>query len=118
MDRFTSARRECFAAVDERAGSREPERAFERVVRRFGDENGVRLGQVAAEASGAPLEVAPRPAARELLEEVLDQVLLRELLDDLHLLETDGDLARDGAAELDANASFGDEQPDQLVVGN
>ena len=60
---------------------------------------------------------SPRwPAAGELLEEVLDQVLLRELLDDLHLLETDRDLARDGAAELDAHAPFGHEQPDQLVV--
>ena len=76
----------------------------------------MRLVEVAAEPRGAPLEVAARAAAGELLEEVLDEVLLRELLDHLHLLDPDRDLARDRAAELDARAALGDEQTDELAV--
>ena len=78
----------------------------------------MRLAEIAAEARGATLEIAARAAAGELLEEVLDQVLLRELLDDLDLLDPHGDLARDRAAELDAGAPFGDEQADQLAGGD
>src|SRR5262249_1182970 len=46
---------------------------------------------------------------------VLDEVLLRELLDDLNLLDADGHLARDRATELDARASLGHEETDQLA---
>ena len=74
----------------------------------------MRLLEVAAEARRATFEVAARPASGELLEEVLDQVLLGELLDDLNLLDADGDLAGDGAAELDASAALRHEQADEL----
>ncbi len=76
----------------------------------------MRLVEVAAETGSAPFEISARAPAGELLEEVLDQVLLRELLDDLDLLDRDRDLARDAAPELHAAAGLRDEQPDQLSV--
>ena len=76
----------------------------------------MRLVEVAAEPRGPAFEIAARPPARELLEEVLDQVLLGELLDHLDLLDPDRGLARDRAAELDPRAALGDEQPEQLAV--
>ena len=106
------------ATVEEGAGRGEAERALERLVGGLGDEHEMRLREVAAQASRAPLEVTARPTTCELLEEVLDQVLLRQLLDHLNLLEPDGHLARDGPAELDAGASLGDEEADQLAVRN
>ncbi len=104
------------AVVEERARRRGSERARERVAPGLRDEDDVRLVEVAAEPRRAPFEVASRATAGELLEEVLDEVLLRELLDDLHLLDPHRDLARDRAAELDARAALGDEQADQLAV--
>ena len=103
-------------AVEQRprgGGSKSP---LESVVGRLGDQHDVREVEVAAESRGPPLQISTRPSARELLEEVLDQVLLRELLDDLDLLDPHRDLARDRATELDARASLGDEQPDELAV--
>src|SRR3990170_7267467 len=102
--------------VEQRARGRAAEHADERVTGRLGDENDVRLVEIAAEARRPTLEVAARASARELLEEVLDQVLLRELLDHLDLLDADGDLAGDGATELDADAALRHEQPDELAV--
>ena len=67
------------------------------------------------EPRSASFEVAARTAAGQLLEEVLDQILLGELLDDLHLLDSDSNLARDRAAELDTGAAFRDEQSDELA---
>ena len=99
------------ATVEEGAGRGEAERALERLVGGLGDEHEVRLREVAAQASRAPLEVTARPTTRKLLEEVLDQVLLRQLLDHLNLLESDGHLARDGPAELDAGASSATRRP-------
>src|SRR5262245_46451408 len=102
-------------AVEERARSGEPQRALEPVVRGLRDDDQVRKLEIAAEPRGAALEIAALPPAGELLEEVLDQVLLRELLDDLDLLQPDGDLPRDRARELDARAALRDEQADQLA---
>src|SRR3990170_8687247 len=102
--------------VEQRARGRAAEHADERVTGRLGDENDVRLVEIAAEARRPTLEVAARASARELLEEVLDQVLLRELLDHLDLLDADRDLAGDGTGELDANAAVCHEQPDELAV--
>ena len=104
------------AAVEERPWCGGAKSALEHVVRWLGDEHHVRKVEVAAESRGTSLQVSTRPPARELLEEVLDQVLLRELVDDLDLLDPHRNLTRDRATELDARASLGDEQPDELAV--
>ncbi len=104
------------AVVEERPGGGGAKGALERVVGRLGNEDDVRLVEVAAEPCRPPFQVATWTPTRQLLEEVLDQVLLGELLDDLHLLDPDGDLARDRTAELDAGAALGNEQPDELAV--
>ena len=76
----------------------------------------MRLVEIAAEPRRAAFEIATRAPSRELLEEVLDEVLLRELLDDLNLLDADGDLARDCPAELDPGAALGNEKADELAA--
>ena len=103
-------------AVEEGAGRDRAERALERLQRRLRDEHDVRLLEIAPEPGRPAFEISSRAAAAELLEEVLDQVLLGELLDHLHLLDPDRDLARNRATELDPRASLADEEPDELAV--
>jgi hypothetical protein len=74
--------------------------------------------EVAAEAGGAALEPRDRLPARQLLEEVLDQVLLREPLDQLDLLDRHRGLVGDGAGEVDLRRPRRREQAEQLVVGD
>ena len=89
----------------------------ERLAPRLGDEDDVRLLEVAPEPRGASFEVTARVPAGKLLEEVLDEVLLRELLDYLNLLDPDGDLTRDRSSQLDARASLGNQETDELSRG-
>jgi hypothetical protein len=106
------------ASVEERAGGRRGERPLDLVVRRSRRDDEVALIEVAAQAGGASFDVAESRSACELLEEVLDQVLLRQPLDQLDLLERDCRLVRGGAREVDLGRLLGDEEPEQLVVGN
>src|SRR5439155_11835686 len=66
--------------------------------------------------SGA--EISGHGAARELLKEVLDQVLLREPLDHLDLLHCDRNLVRDRSSELELRRSFRHERTQQLAAGH
>src|SRR5262249_21567411 len=103
------------AVVEERARRGRAESTRERIAPRLRDENDVRLVEIAPEPRCAALEIAAQTAACELLEEVLDEVLLRELLDDLHLLDPHRDLARDRSTQLDPCAPLRDQQADELA---
>jgi len=80
------------ATVEQRARRERRERLLEPVVRRGGREHEMRSLEIAAEPRCSALDVAERGASGELLEEVLDQVLLREPLDQFDLLDRDGGL--------------------------
>src|SRR5262245_39329590 len=101
--------------IEERPWRGSAECARQRLAPGFGDKDQMWLIEVAAEPGSPPLEVAAETSGGELLEEVLDEVLLRELLDDLNLLDADGHLARDRPAELDAGRALGHEETDQLA---
>ena len=75
----------------------------------------MRRVEVATQAGGPAFDGAALVACREILEEVLDQVLLGQALDQVDLLDPDGSLARDGAREIDRRAPLADEQAEQLV---
>ena len=78
----------------------------------------VGLREVAAETRRATVELGSGAALRELVEEVRDEVPLRQALDQAHLLDPHRDLPGDRAGELDAAGRVGDDQPEQLVVGD
>ena len=104
-----------------RAGSRAaPGRAPPRARRRAGSAASTRCGcdEVAAEPGRETFELGPRPPRREALEEVADEVPLGEPLDQPHLLDPDRDLARHRPSQLDAAGPVGDDEADQLVVGD
>ncbi len=104
------------AAVEERSRRERCERALEGVLDRLRSEHHVRLVEVASETGGPTFEIGPSPPAGELLEEVLDQVLLRQALDQLDLLDADRSLVRDRTGEGDGGRALGDEQPEQLLA--
>ena len=106
------------AAVHDRAGQLRGERRLEPLVGRLGHDHDVRLREVAAEPGRATVELGSGAALRELVEEVRDEVPLREALDQAHLLDPHGHLPGDRAGELDAARRVGDDQPEQLVVGD
>ena len=82
--------------VEEGARSRGRDRFLDRLVRRCDLDDEVRAVEIAVEARGPSLDGAEDVASRELLEEVLDQVLLGEPLDELDLLDRDRRLVRGG----------------------
>ncbi len=110
--------RRVVAAVEEGAGRRRRERTLELVGGRGGGEDEIALVEVAAEPGGAALEPGQRLAPGELLEEVLDQVLLREALDEVDLLQRDRCLVRDGAGEVDLRRAGRGQEAEELVVGD
>ena len=99
-------------------GSDLGERRLERVVGRLGGEHEMRLEEVAAEPGRQPFELGPGPPGREALEEVADEVPLGEPLDQADLLDPDRDLTRHRPRQLDAARAVGDDEADQLVVGD
>ena len=111
-----SARLESSRWSNRDPGSRGPERLLDRLVGRRDLDDDVRAVEVAAEPRGTPFDGAEDVAAGELLEEVLDQVLLRQPLDQLDLLDRHRGLVRGRAREIDLGRPFGADQPEELVV--
>ena len=99
--RGRSARIESSRRSKSEPGATAPSRRLERVVGGSRRQHEMALVEIAAEPRGPPLDVAERGAAGELLEEVLDQVLLREALDQLDLLDRDSRLVRHGPRQVD-----------------
>ena len=85
------------------------ERAFQPVAGGHRGKHDVRIVEIDRQPLCPDCDVAEHRAARELLEEVLDQVLLREALDHLDLLDSDRDLVRDGAREIELRRAMRDE---------
>ena len=104
------------APVEQRARDRRGEEALELVGGRRGREDDVALVEVAAQPGGPALEPWDRLPAGELLEEVLDEVLLRQSLDQLDLLDRHGDLVGDDAREVDLRGAGRGQEAEQLVV--
>src|SRR5207244_13132990 len=68
----------------------------------------VRFVEIDSQSLRPDVDIAERRAPRELLEEVLDQVLLREALDQLDLLHRNRNLVRDRAGEIELRRSVRD----------
>ena len=106
------------AGVEDRAAHERGERLLEAVVHTKGSDDDVRLVEVAAESRRPPLERGALPPAGEVFEKVLDQVLLRQPLQHLDLLDGDGRLVRDRARQVDLAGAGGDERAEQLAAGD
>src|SRR5439155_2085219 len=91
---------------------------LERVVNTHRSEHEVRSLEVAAEPSRPALGSLADSMLRELLEEILDQVLLGQALEHLDLLDRDGRLVRDRAGEVELARPVRDERAEQLVAGD
>src|SRR5207244_1467470 len=72
--------------------------------------------EVEAEPRRAALEHGTGPLRSEVLEEVLDEVLLRQTFEHLDLLDRDGGLVRDGAREVELTRPRCDERAEELVA--
>ena len=113
-----SARVESSRRSKSEPGPADRDRLLERVVgRRYLDDEVLPV-EIAAEAGCSSLDGAEDVAACELFEEVLDQVLLREPLDQLDLLDRDGGLVRGCAGEVDLGGPVRADEPEELVVGD
>src|ERR1700693_3379340 len=76
----------------------------------------MRRAEVAAQAPRTAFDRLVVPMLRELLEEVLDQVLLRQAFEHLDLLDRDCRLVCDRAREIELAGPVGDESAEQLVA--
>jgi len=104
------------AAVDERSRRERGNGLLECVVDARGGDDDVRRREVAAEPRRAALH--PVSLRREILEEVLDEVLLRQVLEHLDLLDRDRRLVGNCAREIELARAGRDERAEQLVAGD
>ena len=105
-------------AIDERPARECRDASLERVVDAHRREHDVRRAEIAAQAPRAALDRLVVSTLGELLEEVLDQVLLRQALEHLDLLDRDRRLVCDRAREIELACPVGDESAEQLVAGD
>ncbi len=89
------------SSIEERPGSSGAEQTLEAIVGRSCGDDEVALVEIAPEACRAPLQIAEDGASGQLLEEVLDEVLLRQPIDQLDLLDRDSGLVCDGPRQVD-----------------
>src|SRR5207245_4484094 len=81
-------------------------------------DNHMRLVEIDPEPLCARADVPEDLPAGELLEEILDQVLLRQPFDQLDLLDRERRLVGDRAGEIELARVPGAEEPEQLAVGD
>ena len=78
----------------------------------------MRLPELEAESRRESLELGPASPRRESFEEAADEVPLREPFDQAHLANAYSDLAGDRPRKLDPARGVGDDEADELVVGD
>src|SRR3954447_22701464 len=106
------------ARVENRAADERADRFLEPVGDPDCGDDDVRLVEVAAEARRTAFEGGAESLRREIVEEVLDEVLLGQALEHLDLLHGDRRLVRDRPREVELARTDRDEGAEQLSARN